>query len=194
MPRNAVLVIALLTGPALLFPRTGHGEPADAVPPAVSAPPTTEAPADERRSVVPQAATALTKDAADMSLPVFEPGMWEYRRTLTVTAHGIPQTASVKKCSDPSKDIRQKLEGLKQKGCRFSSTTHTRERYHLSWVCPTKGGLFALSDVITVKGAGGYEDVTESHYEQRTTRSFIVATRVGPCPLLPGARKPHRAP
>lgn len=51
-----------------------------------------------------------------------------------------------------------------------------------------------MSDVLTVKGAEGYEDVTESHYKQRTTRSVIVATRIGPCPLLPEARKPHHPP
>jgi hypothetical protein len=194
MLRNPVLVIALLTGLALLPPRTGRAgppdeSPAQTPPPAAAAQPRAAPPAVRPHAQRP-AARAAAKSEPGVQLPVFEPGMWEYRRTMTVTKRGIPQNASVKKCSDPSKDIREKLNELQQRGCKFAPTTHSGERYHLQWECAAQGGPITMSDVLTTKGADSYEDVLESRYGQRVTRSVIVATRISACPPLPTA-VPH---
>ncbi len=70
---------------------------------------------------------------------------------------------TVKKCSDPSKEIREKLTEMKQTGCQFAPVTHSGNRYRSRWICPVRGGSLTITQVITVKGADRYEDSNESH-------------------------------
>lgn len=118
-------------------------------------------------------------------VPSFQPGLWEYRRTVTGGAQGKPQVLTVKKCSDPTEEIKQKSLQLKQKGCLGSSLVQTRNRYHTSWVCPVSGGRVEVRDVVTVSSPGSYEDSNEIHNGVQTTRNTIVATRLGDCPASP---------
>jgi hypothetical protein len=132
----------------------------------------------------PPSARAAT--AVPSGLPAFQPGLWEYRRTMMSGERGKPQTAIVKKCGDPSSDIQQKLADLKQKGCRFTPLARSGNLYQSSWICPATDGFVATRDALTVKSAVSYEDDNESHLGQRTVHSKIVATRLGECPV-PGA-------
>ena len=144
----------------------------------------------ETPAVKPAAAPAADKT---VDLPVFKPGLWEYRRTVAVVgARGAPQTTTVQKCSDPSADIRQKLAVTKQKGCRFSPMTREGSHYRSSWTCLVKGATLAMSDVLTAKSATSYEATNESRYGQRTTRTMVIATRIGECPLEPPVKPPVR--
>lgn len=134
----------------------------------------------------PTSAPAATA-TVPTGLPAFQPGLWEYRRTMMNGGlRGKPQTAIVKKCGDPSSDIQQKLADLKRKGCRFTPLAQTGNRYQSSWICPATDGFAATRDLVTVKSATGYEDDNETHLGQRTVHSKIVATRLGECPV-PGA-------
>jgi len=51
-----------------------------------------------------------------------------------------------------------------------------------------------MSQKLTVTSESSYEDISEARFEEQQTRTKIVATRIGECPLLPGAPKPRRRP
>ncbi len=153
-----------------------------------------DVPAPTVQSPSPAAAASQAQPAAEGELPAFQPGLWEYQRSLVSAAHDTPRQATIKKCSDPSEEMRKKRLELKQKGCRFSPTVHTGNSYSASWTCPAHGGVVAMSQVITVTSDSSYEDANEARFEDQVMRTRIVATRVGACPLLPGAPKHRRRP
>jgi hypothetical protein len=133
-----------------------------------------------------------------LGLPAFRPGMWEYHRTQTSSAGGKPQTATLRKCSDPSAEFKEKLAQLKQKGCVFSPLKQNGPRYEASWRCATPdGSMVAMRDIITVNSETSYVNESEARGSRRATHSTIVATRQGDCPtsgppILP--RRPSSVP
>jgi hypothetical protein len=135
---------------------------------------------------------AQPEPAAAMGLPSFKPGKWQYQRSVISATGGAPRQATISKCADPSQEMRAKLAELKQKGCRFMPTTHSGNSYSTSWTCPAHGGLVLMSQVITVTSESSYEDSNEARVQDQATRTKIVATRVGECPLLPNAPKHRR--
>jgi Protein of unknown function (DUF3617) len=115
-------------------------------------------------------------------LPVFQPGMWEYRRTMFNQGADKPQVSTVRKCSDPTSEIRLKMASLKGKSCQFEALRHTQDNYVSTWTCQTPNGPMRFHDVLTVTGATKYTDVSEAQMSQRVTRSRLEAVRVGECP------------
>jgi hypothetical protein len=112
--------------------------------------------------------------------------MWEYQRTTMVAgARGKPATASVRKCTDPSREIQEKLAQMKQKGCQFAPMSREGNHYRSTFMCPVQGGSLHMSEVITIKSNSSYEDANESRFGKQVTRTTVVATRVGECE--PGA-------
>ena len=133
----------------------------------------------------PAAAPAATPPAAipsSVALPAFQSGWWEYRRTTTSGTRGTPQVATVKKCGDPSKDFKDKMAQLTQKGCRFGVMSRQGDEYRSNWTCPAQGGTISFRSVVTVANPGSYQDKSETHYGQQVTHSTIVAKRLGECP------------
>jgi Protein of unknown function (DUF3617) len=118
-----------------------------------------------------------------IELPAFQPGMWEYRRTQLTVGRNKPQTTTVRKCSDPTSDIRKKLVDLEQRGCRFAPMSHSGNRYVMGWMCPTGNDRsVTFHDVLTVTSTQSYQDSSEAHQEQQVVHSEIVAIRIGKCP------------
>jgi len=116
-------------------------------------------------------------------LPAFRPGLWEYRRTQISSAGGKPQIATIRKCSDPSAEFKQKLAQLKQRGCVFSPLKQTGQRYEATWRCSAPdGAVLAIRDVITVNSEESYLNESEAFVSHEATHSTIVATRQGECP------------
>jgi hypothetical protein len=172
-PFHAPLVTAVtltLAAPALA-----------ADPPTPGAPPTSSA------------AAPASQSEAEAELPALQPGLWQYERTVT-SGRRAPAASKVSKCSDPTVEMRKKIAELKQKGCRFLPTVHAGNTYRSRWACPTHGGVVALAQVLTVTSESSYEDSSEARFEDQLTRTRIVATRVGECPLLPGVPKHRRLP
>jgi hypothetical protein len=134
---------------------------------------------------------AAPRKSAAVDLPAFQPGMWEYTRTTQVTgARSKPESATVRKCSDPNREMREKLARMKQKGCQVAPMTRQDNHYRSSFSCPMKGASLRMSDVITVKNAASYEYANETHYGERHTHTTIVAHRVGEC-SPPAAHSPN---
>jgi hypothetical protein len=114
-------------------------------------------------------------------LPQFKPGLWEYRRTAANGSSAKPQVSTVRKCGDPTADIRSKMSLLKTKNCQFTPLRKTQDHYISSWTCPTPNGPVRFRDVLIVKDLTSYEDVSEAHTAQRVSQQKIEATRVGEC-------------
>jgi hypothetical protein len=124
-------------------------------------------------------------------LPALQPGLWEFRRTLTRSG-GKPQFSSVKKCADPSADIARKMAELKKKSCSFMPARQEHGHYASSWICPTPSGPMYFRDVLTVTGTAAYEDVSEARRGTRFRQQKIEAQRIGDCPppaLAPGSAR-----
>jgi hypothetical protein len=138
------------------------------------------------------AAPAQAESAADLGLPRLQPGNWQYQRSVISATGAAPRQATISKCADPSQEMRGKLAELKQKGCRFSPTTHTGNSYSTSWTCPARGTLLVMTQVITVTSDSSYEDSTEARLQEQVMRTKIVATRVGECSPLAGVPRKHR--
>lgn len=123
-----------------------------------------------------------TKGAAAMELPFFEPGMWEYRRTVVKDGSPTPQVTMQRKCADPSTEIRNKFVELGKRSCRFAPLAHRHQRYISSWICPTPLGPTRFRAVLIVRGPAGYTDLSEMRTTQQVARQRIEAARIGECP------------
>ena len=130
----------------------------------------------------PPVAAAAAAPATTVALPAFQPGWWEYRRTTISGTRGTPQVATVSKCGDPGKDLKEKMVQLTQKGCRFGTMSRQGDEYHSNWTCPAQGGTISFRSVVTVANPASYQDKSETHYGQQVTHTTIVARRRGECP------------
>ena len=155
--RSALLRMLTIVGCSVLTP-SGHGARAD------------------------NPEHAATAPAAAVELPSLQAGLWEYRRTLTTPQSVNPQVSSMKKCADPGAEIREKKAALKKKGCEFGPLKRHDNRYTSSWACTTTTGAVKFRDVLIVKDATHYEDLSEMHSAQQVTQQRIEASRVGDCP------------
>jgi hypothetical protein len=144
----------------------------------------------------PLAADAQSAAAArdpSIGLPAFRPGLWEYRRTQISSAGGKPQTATIRKCTDPSAQFRQKLAQLKQRGCVFSPLKQIGRQYEAKWRCSAPdGAVLAMRDTITVNSESSYLNESEAFVSHEATHSTIVATRQGDCPPTAAPARPRR--
>jgi hypothetical protein len=118
---------------------------------------------------------------AAVELPFFQPGLWEYRRTVVKDDSPGTQVSMLRKCADPSTEIRTKMAQLGRNGCRFAPLAHRRGRYVSSWICPTPLGPTRFRAVLIVKGATGYTHLSEMRAGQRVDRQRIDAAWIGEC-------------
>jgi hypothetical protein len=116
-------------------------------------------------------------------LPAFTPGYWQYQRMIVATGTPRPQKTSVKKCSNPSDEIRQKLSDLQHKGCEFTPLTQQGNRYVSSWKCKSAEGALIAHSVVTVKSETSYQDDSEVRNGERLVHSRVIATRISDCPI-----------
>lgn len=171
---------------------------AEATAPPVTSAPASAAPSAARSPAAPPPNSAPAKEGepgAPLELPAFRPGWWEYSRTVTTTrGRGRPQTTTVKKCSDPSQEFKEKQAQLSRRGCRFSPLSRQDREYHSNWNCPGTDGLIIFDDVLTVFNELSYQDRSEIRYipqSSRTSTSLITAKWLGRCPIVPSAAASH---
>jgi len=146
-------------------------------------------------------APAAGPETSAVELPRFQPGLWEYRRTLVSGKSAKPQVSTVRKCADPGADIREKIADLKKKNCQFTSLRRNQDHYISSWVCQTPRGAMRFRDVLTARDESSYQDVSEAHSAQHISQQKLEATRLGDCPglgagapMTPTPKKPRPPP
>jgi hypothetical protein len=127
-------------------------------------------------------------------LPQFKPGLWEYRRTVANGPSAKPQVSTLRKCVDPTAEIRSKMSMLKTRNCQFTPLSKKQDQYVSSWTCPSPTGPIRFRDVLIVKDLAHYENVSEVQTAQNVSQQKIEATRVGECskPEVPGPLGPSR--
>ena len=123
-----------------------------------------------------------TMGAAAVELPFFEPGLWQYRRTVVKDGSPRPQTSMLRKCADPSTEMREKMAELGKRSCRFAPLAHRHHRYISSWTCPTPLGPTSFRAVLIVRDPAGYTDLSEMRAREHVARQRIEAARIGECP------------
>jgi hypothetical protein len=144
--------------------------------------PTASAPETPTPAALTPVPAAPAQQPPAVELPTFQFGLWEYRRTTLRADTAKPQVATIKKCADPGADMREKMENLKQKGCQFAPLKRSGDHYVSSWTCQTASGAMRFRDVLTVKNANSYQDMSETHTTQRVSQQKLEATRLGDCP------------
>ena len=119
--------------------------------------------------------------AAAVQLPVFQAGLWQYRRTVVNSDSPTPQVSMLKKCADPSTEIREKMAQLGHNGCQFAPLALRHGRYISSWTCPTPLGPTRFRAVLIVQGAVRYTDLSEMRAANHFARQRIDAAWIGEC-------------
>jgi len=168
--------VFLLTLTVVLAPAAIAGGAPPAAQPTDPARTTPQGPSSPALALPPGAVQTLAE------LPAFEPGMWEFRRTVELGTHPGNQPDRLSKCSDPLNDIRQKMTEMSRKGCRIVGMSHLGSKFRSTWSCAYGDGVVSVSNVITAANTTHYEDVNETRYGEKTTRTVVVATRTGNCP------------
>lgn len=138
-----------------------------------------DAPVAGRVTTPLRGAPAVTAD--QFELPKFQPGMWEFRRTVIKGAGSEPQVKTLRICSDPSAEFRGKLEELQKKGCQFEAPRRRQDQYISSWTCVTSSGMLRFHDTLIAQNQTHYQNVTEGHNGGQVVRSNVDALRVGEC-------------
>jgi len=123
-----------------------------------------------------------TLASATVELPAFQPGLWEYRRTVVKDDSPGPQISMLRRCADPSTEIRQQMTQLEHRSCKFAPLARRRGRYFSSWVCLTPEGPTRFRAVLIVKNASRYTHLSEMRSAQHLARQRIEAARIGECP------------
>jgi len=123
---------------------------------------------------------------ADVEGPVLQPGLWEYRRTISSDG-AKPKEDVARHCTDPTAEFRHKRAELAHRSCQFEPMFLKEHRYTSSWVCITEKGPIRFQDAMTVTDAAHYVDTLESRSNGTTTHQTITAERLSSC-ALPDAK------
>ena len=120
--------------------------------------------------------------AAAMALPDFQAGLWEYRRILVTSDSARPRFARLRRCADPSTDIRTKITRLKGRHCELSPLVFRDGGYVSSWTCPTPEGPLTYRHVLIVTDPTSYLAMSETRLGHRVIQLKLEARRLGECP------------
>lgn len=127
------------------------------------------------------AAIATPGAAGTDELPSFQPGMWSFVISIASPGATAPHMQSLRKCTNPSEDIRKKWQMLALETCKFSPVTHNGNRYSYTSSCQKEGMQLSTKAVITVEGDQAYRVDTESRTNSQVRKETLVAKREGDC-------------
>jgi len=127
-------------------------------------------------------ATLVTGPVSADDLPALRTGLWEFSRTIeTPDTPGKPQIIKMKKCTNPSDDMKKQNEKLAKSGCKFSAVTRSGNTYTYSAVCKLKVISGTSKSVLTAESDSAYMIRIESDFGGEQTRELLRARRVGDC-------------
>lgn len=112
--------------------------------------------------------------------PAFEPGQWQFDRTMTVGA-SAPKTISSTRCTDPTADQKRQRESLGKAGCQFTPLQRSGDTYRYSATC-RMGRMTSTSDsVLEVKSPRAYTLTVDSVTDGEESHEVLTARRLGDC-------------
>ena len=122
-------------------------------------------------------ATATAVGAED--LPQFQPGLWEFKRTIEELKQGVkPPPLNLQECVDPTASLKKHKE---TPGCKFSPITKSGDSYSFTADCQTDRGRLRSKNVITVETDSAYRLRVESQAGEQQWTELLVARRIGEC-------------
>lgn len=126
-------------------------------------------------------ASATARGTGSDDLPSFQPGMWSFVINIVSAGATAPHMQSLRKCTNPTDEIRKKWQMLAAESCKFSPITHNGNRYTYSSSCQKEGMQLSMKAVITVDGDQAYRVDTESRTNNQVRKETLVAKREGEC-------------
>jgi hypothetical protein len=138
--------------------------------------------ARRRARILPIAAliAAVAAQVAAQELPAFRKGQWQFERTID-DGSGAPQKVSLRKCTNPSDDMKRQNAMLSSSGCKVTPAVRSGATYSYSAQCRLQGVSVDSRSVLTAEGDGAYRLVVDSLEDGRKKREVLVARRVGDC-------------
>jgi hypothetical protein len=119
--------------------------------------------------------------AAENEFPAFQPGLWSFTSTVTLKGANKPQVRTVRKCTNPTADIKKKWDILAMQSCKFSPMKHEGDRYSYTSFCEKNGLMLQSKSSIIVESSGAYRVETDSRTNNQTQKEVVEAKRLGDC-------------
>lgn len=113
-------------------------------------------------------------------LPNFRKGMWEFNRTIT-DASGQTNTIVMKKCINPTDDMKKQNAMHTKAGCKLTPLTRSGSSYSFSSQCNILGISVQSKSVISVDSDAAYRIDVESQEDGAKTKERLVAKRIADC-------------
>jgi Protein of unknown function (DUF3617) len=137
------------------------------------------------RGADPMVPTPAAADFAELSS--VQAGLWEYHRIVVTSDAARPRFARLRKCADPSNEIRTKMALLRNRDCQFAPPVLRDGGYISSWTCPTLKGPITFRHVLIVRDPTSYLSMSETRLGQRVIQQKMEARRLGDCPYRTSA-------
>ena len=136
-----------------------------------------------RRVLVALAAAAvgLADTAEGPVVPALRQGLWSYERVAETPGRGMPRPVSVRKCIDPTADMKKNLAELKARGCTVASSGHQGNEYSWSIECSVNGSTVQMSSLVIVESPTAFREEMSSQWRDQSTKSILSAHRLGDC-------------
>ncbi|MGH8264383.1 MAG: DUF3617 domain-containing protein [Steroidobacterales bacterium] len=146
---------------------------------------------NRRRSVrrllgIALALTAAARFVGAEDLPTFQPGLWTFTINIVTQGSTLPHTQTMRRCANPSEDVRKKWQALALETCKFSPVSHSGNHYSYSSTCQKEGMQLSLKATITVESEQAYRVDTESRTNNQVRKETLIAKREGDCAKEPG--------
>jgi len=119
--------------------------------------------------------------ASDNEFPTFQPGLWSFTSTVNLKGANKPQVRTVRKCTNPTADIKKKWDMLASQSCKFSPMTHDGNRYSYGSFCEKNGLILQSKSSIIVESSSAYRVETDSRTNNQAQKEIIEAKRLGEC-------------
>lgn len=132
------------------------------------------------------AVTAAARVLGAEDLPTFQPGLWTFTINVVTPGSALPHMQTMRRCANPSEDVRKKWQALAVETCKFSPVSHSGNRYSYSSTCQKEGMQLSLKATITVESDQAYRVDTESRTNNQVRKEVLVAKRDGDCPASGG--------
>lgn len=115
-------------------------------------------------------------------MPAFRSGMWEFNRTTEYSGSpGKQQTTTVRKCTNPTEDMKKQNEMITKSGCSVSPVSKSGNTYTFTTQCKDENTQGQSKTVMTVENDGAYDLKIESVSGAPGTKEQLRARRTGDC-------------
>ena len=115
-------------------------------------------------------------------IPAFRSGMWEFNRTTKYSGSpGEQRTTTIRKCTNPTEDMKNQNEMIKKNGCSISPISKSGNTYTFTTQCRNENTKGQSKTVMTVENDSAYDLKIETVPGPPGTSEQLRARRTGDC-------------